>query len=196
MINNPSNPTGVVYNKQHLINILYLCNQYHIVIITDEIYNDLTFPALTTNSNDKSNKNNNDHHQYNGSHDSITDSSNIYTTVIDDDDYYNNMMNENEHHLKIVNRNINDCTKHSSKSLLSFVDDAEEMNHVPKFIPLIQLLHELQQEAKGNAEQMEWNVPIITASGLSKQFLIPGWRMGWIMFHDKYVIYKLIFHFL
>lgn len=28
-------------------------------------------------------------------------------------------------------------------------------------------------------------VPVITASGLGKQFLIPGWRIGWIAFHDK-----------
>lgn len=29
------------------------------------------------------------------------------------------------------------------------------------------------------------NVPVITASGLAKQFLLPGWRIGWITFHDK-----------
>lgn len=28
-------------------------------------------------------------------------------------------------------------------------------------------------------------VPIITASGLGKQYLVPGWRVGWIIFHDK-----------
>lgn len=28
-------------------------------------------------------------------------------------------------------------------------------------------------------------VPVITASGLSKQFLLPGWRVGWLTFHDK-----------
>jgi len=30
-------------------------------------------------------------------------------------------------------------------------------------------------------------VPVITVSGLAKQFLLPGWRVGWICFHDKYV---------
>lgn len=28
-------------------------------------------------------------------------------------------------------------------------------------------------------------VPVITASGIGKQFLLPGWRVGWIVFHDK-----------
>lgn len=28
-------------------------------------------------------------------------------------------------------------------------------------------------------------VPIITSSGLGKQYLVPGWRVGWIIFHDK-----------
>ena len=26
--------------------------------------------------------------------------------------------------------------------------------------------------------------PVITASGLGKQFLVPGWRIGWLLFHD------------
>mmetsp|Transcript_19314 Transcript_19314/g.27523 ORF Transcript_19314/g.27523 Transcript_19314/m.27523 type:complete len:496 (-) Transcript_19314:167-1654(-) len=26
--------------------------------------------------------------------------------------------------------------------------------------------------------------PVITASGLGKQFLVPGWRVGWLIFHD------------
>lgn len=28
------------------------------------------------------------------------------------------------------------------------------------------------------------DVPVITVGGLAKQFLIPGWRVGWIMLHD------------
>jgi tyrosine aminotransferase len=29
------------------------------------------------------------------------------------------------------------------------------------------------------------HVPVITASGVGKQYLIPGWRVGWIVFQDK-----------
>jgi len=47
--------------------------------------------------------------------------------------------------------------------------------HQP-FYPVAQVAYEM-----GN------HVPVITASGLAKQFLLPGWRVGWIVFHDKYV---------
>ncbi|XP_028037349.1 tyrosine aminotransferase [Bombyx mandarina] len=29
------------------------------------------------------------------------------------------------------------------------------------------------------------DVPILTCSGLTKRFLVPGWRMGWIVIHDR-----------
>jgi tyrosine aminotransferase len=35
--------------------------------------------------------------------------------------------------------------------------------------------------------QMGRYVPVITASGLGKQYLVPGWRVGWVIFHDKCV---------
>lgn len=29
------------------------------------------------------------------------------------------------------------------------------------------------------------NVPILSCGGLTKRFLVPGWRMGWIVIHDR-----------
>jgi tyrosine aminotransferase len=49
--------------------------------------------------------------------------------------------------------------------------------HSPKFVSVAQI-----------AAQMGRIVPVITASGIGKQFLLPGWRIGWICFQDKYVL--------
>ncbi|XP_026326823.1 tyrosine aminotransferase-like isoform X2 [Hyposmocoma kahamanoa] len=29
------------------------------------------------------------------------------------------------------------------------------------------------------------DVPVLTCSGLTKRFLVPGWRMGWVIIHDR-----------
>ncbi|XP_063838621.1 tyrosine aminotransferase-like [Ostrinia nubilalis] len=33
------------------------------------------------------------------------------------------------------------------------------------------------------------DVPILTCSGLTKRFLVPGWRMGWLIVHDRNYIF-------
>lgn len=30
------------------------------------------------------------------------------------------------------------------------------------------------------------NVPVLSCSGITKRFLVPGWRMGWIIIHDRH----------
>lgn len=42
IVNNPSNPTGVVFPKDHLEAILQLACKHKLIIIADEIYGDLT----------------------------------------------------------------------------------------------------------------------------------------------------------
>lgn len=33
-------------------------------------------------------------------------------------------------------------------------------------------------------------VPVLSCGGLTKRFLVPGWRMGWIVIHDRKNILK------
>jgi tyrosine aminotransferase len=42
LINNPSNPTGAVYSREHLVQIARLAARYRIPIVSDEIYGDMT----------------------------------------------------------------------------------------------------------------------------------------------------------
>ncbi|XP_015112413.1 tyrosine aminotransferase [Diachasma alloeum] len=85
VINNPSNPCGSVFSRNHLIDVLDVAARFHVPIIADEIYEHMVFPGRT---------------------------------------YY---------------------------SLAS----------------------------------LSTEVPILSCSGLTKRFLVPGWRMGWIIIHDR-----------
>ena len=85
LVNNPSNPCGSVYSKEHLLDIIALAEKLRLPIIADEIYGDLVFEGNT--------------------------------------------------------------------------------------------YHPLASLSK--------NVPILQVGGLAKLFMVPGWRMGWIIPHDR-----------
>lgn len=84
IINNPSNPCGSVYSKDHLRACKRMAAKYHLIIIADEIYEDLVFPP------------------------------NVYHPMA----------------------------------------------------------------------TLDPPIPLLTCSGLAKRFLVPGWRVGWILIHD------------
>ncbi|XP_076655272.1 tyrosine aminotransferase [Halictus rubicundus] len=85
IINNPSNPCGSVFSRDHILDILDVAARYYVPIIADEIYEYMVFPGQS-------------------------------------------------------------------------------------FYSLASLSSE---------------VPILSCSGLTKRFLVPGWRMGWIIIHDR-----------
>ncbi|KAI6188545.1 Tyrosine aminotransferase [Aphelenchoides besseyi] len=86
IVNNPSNPTGVVFPKEHLEDILRVAYRHKLVIIADEIYGDLTYDGAV-------------------------------------------------------------------------------------FHPMASLSP---------------RVPIISVDGIAKRYLVPGWRLGWAIVHDRY----------
>ncbi|MQI27697.1 aminotransferase class I/II-fold pyridoxal phosphate-dependent enzyme, partial [Escherichia coli] len=47
IVNNPGNPTGGVFTKEHLEEILAFAHQYKLIIIADEIYGDLVYNGAT-----------------------------------------------------------------------------------------------------------------------------------------------------
>ncbi len=116
ILTNPSNPTGTVFTKRHLTDVITLCNEYHVCVIADEVYGDLVFDNTSTN---------------------ITSTPTEAGTTI--------------------------------------------TTNGAKFYPVADIVAELEPSVQ---------VPVITVSGLAKQFLLPGWRIGWIVFRDKYVSYS------
>lgn len=85
VLNNPANPTGSVFSRGHLQQLLDFARRHHLVVLSDEIYGKMVFSG------------------------------------------------------------------HTFHPLASLCDD----------------------------------VPILTVSGLAKQYLCPGWRVGWILMHNK-----------
>jgi tyrosine aminotransferase len=85
LINNPSNPCGSVYSRQHLIKCKELAAKHRLMIVADEIYEDMVFSP-------------------------------------------------NEFHPMAI---------------------------------------------------LEPHIPLLTCGGLAKRFLVPGWRVGWILIHDQ-----------
>jgi len=92
LVNNPSNPCGSVYSREHLQDILAIAEEFKLPIIADEIYADMVFKG------------------------------------------------------------------HS-------------------FFPLATLTE---------------TVPILSVGGLAKRFLVPGWRLGWILIHDRNNVFSEI----
>ncbi|ORX56272.1 tyrosine aminotransferase [Hesseltinella vesiculosa] len=92
LVNNPSNPCGSVYSREHLQAILALAAKHHVPIIADEIYCDLVFKGNT-------------------------------------------------------------------------------------FYPMASLTSE---------------VPILSVGGLAKKWLVPGWRVGWIVVYDQNNVFEQI----
>eukprot|EP01006_Ploeotia_vitrea_P059791 TRINITY_DN74790_c0_g1_i1.p1 TRINITY_DN74790_c0_g1~~TRINITY_DN74790_c0_g1_i1.p1 ORF type:complete len:421 (+),score=228.41 TRINITY_DN74790_c0_g1_i1:64-1326(+) len=92
LINNPSNPCGSVFSKQHIVDIVAFAEKHGLPIIADEIYADMVFSGNTF---------------------------------------------------------------HSINSLSD-------------------------------------RVPVLTLGGLAKQFLVPGWRVGWVEIHDRQEQFKRI----
>lgn len=38
--------------------------------------------------------------------------------------------------------------------------------------------------------ELSSTVPVLSVGGLAKEFLVPGWRVGWVMVHDKNGVFE------
>ncbi|KAJ3019051.1 hypothetical protein HKX48_002403 [Thoreauomyces humboldtii] len=85
----------------------------------------------------------------------------------------------------IVNNPSNPCgSVYSKKHLLEILAVAEKLK-----LPIIADEIYADMAFEGHEfipiASLTKAVPVLTTSGLAKKFLVPGWRLGWILIHDR-----------
>ena len=88
----------------------------------------------------------------------------------------------------LVNNPSNPCgSVYSRKHLQDIVDVAKELN-----VPIIadEIYYEMVFDPETDPfiplAAVSKDVPVIAVGGIAKRFLVPGWRLGWILIHDRH----------
>ncbi|XP_030036199.2 tyrosine aminotransferase [Manduca sexta] len=84
----------------------------------------------------------------------------------------------------------NPCGSVYSKDHLLEILDIASRNHVPIIADEIYEHFVFSNYEFTALSTLSQDVPILTCSGLTKRFLVPGWRMGWIVIHDRQNIFQ------
>ncbi|XP_045511488.1 tyrosine aminotransferase [Colias croceus] len=83
----------------------------------------------------------------------------------------------------------NPCGSVYDKDHLSEILDVASRNHVPIIADEIYEHFAFSGHKFHAISSLSKDVPILTCSGLTKRFLVPGWRMGWVIIHDRHNIF-------
>uniref|UniRef100_A0A0K8VK99 Tyrosine aminotransferase n=1 Tax=Bactrocera latifrons TaxID=174628 RepID=A0A0K8VK99_BACLA len=85
----------------------------------------------------------------------------------------------------LINNPSNPCGSVFSQKHLEDILDICERNYLPIIADEI-YEHLVFPGSKFIAiSSLSKNVPVLTCSGTTKRFLVPGWRMGWVIVHDR-----------
>ncbi|CAH0488701.1 unnamed protein product [Peronospora farinosa] len=90
----------------------------------------------------------------------------------------------------LVNNPSNPCGSVYSKPHLKDILALAEMNKIPIIADEIYGDMVFGSNMFFPIATLTKTVPVVAVSGLAKQFLIPGWRVGWVMVHDRNNILK------
>lgn len=82
----------------------------------------------------------------------------------------------------------NPCGSVYNKQHLHEIVDIAERNQVPIIADEIYEHFVFSGHESIAISSISKNVPVLTCSGLTKRFLVPGWRMGWVIIHDRHNI--------
>ncbi|WVW79052.1 tyrosine aminotransferase [Kwoniella bestiolae CBS 10118] len=83
----------------------------------------------------------------------------------------------------LVNNPSNPCGSNYSRQALKDILEIADKHKVPIIADEI-YGHMTWSSPFTPLASLSTSVPIITLSGLSKRFLVPGWRFGWLCLHD------------
>ncbi|EEY65896.1 tyrosine aminotransferase, putative [Phytophthora infestans T30-4] len=90
----------------------------------------------------------------------------------------------------LVNNPSNPCGSVYSKTHLEAILALAEANKIPIIADEIYGDMVFGSNVFFPIATLTKTVPVVAVGGLAKQFLIPGWRVGWVMVHDRNDILK------
>ncbi|XP_053618537.1 tyrosine aminotransferase [Plodia interpunctella] len=82
----------------------------------------------------------------------------------------------------------NPCGSVYTKEHLNNILDIAARNHVPVIADEIYEHFVFSGNEFTAISALSKDVPVLTCGGLTKRFLVPGWRMGWLIIHDRHEI--------
>ncbi|XP_076357988.1 tyrosine aminotransferase-like isoform X2 [Tachypleus tridentatus] len=85
----------------------------------------------------------------------------------------------------IVNNPSNPCGSVFSRNHLQAILDVAARKVVPIIADEIYEHFVFPGQSYYSIASLSTEVPILSCSGLTKRFLVPGWRLGWITIHDR-----------
>ncbi|XP_014676018.1 PREDICTED: tyrosine aminotransferase-like [Priapulus caudatus] len=90
----------------------------------------------------------------------------------------------------VVNNPSNPCGSVFTRRHLEEILQVAEDNYVPIIADEIYAHFVFSGHEFYPIASLTTKVPVLSCGGLTKRFLIPGWRMGWITIHDRNDIFK------
>lgn len=85
----------------------------------------------------------------------------------------------------VVTNPSNPCGSVFSREHLEAILDIAERHFVPIIADEIYEHFVFPGQEFHSVSSLSRNVPVLSCGGLTKRFLVPGWRMGWIVIHDR-----------
>lgn len=85
----------------------------------------------------------------------------------------------------VVTNPSNPCGSVFSREHLEAILDIAERHFVPIIADEIYEHFVFPGQEFHSVSSLSRKVPVLSCGGLTKRFLVPGWRMGWIVIHDR-----------